>query len=180
MNSVWQPVMNDYTIIEQIGKGSFGKVIKAKCKNTGKEVAIKLIENIFNEANHARHVLRELHLMHELTNIPGNIFTTKLLDIVLPITENSGSNKFKDIFIVMDYVQQDLVKLFTTNRPDEFTEDHVVCIMYNALCALNFLDTANVIHRDLKCENILISEKNGIKICDFGYARTLPCEIDDH
>ena len=104
----------------------------------------------------------------------GNIFTTKLLDIILPITENDASKKFNDIFIVMEHVQQDLATLFTTNRPDNFSEDHVICIMYNALCAINFLDSANVIHRDLKCDNILISKRNGIKICDFGYARTLP------
>lgn len=46
--------------------------------------------------------------------------------------------------------------------------------MYNILCSLNFLETANVIHRDLKPGNILITDKCGIQICDFGFARTLP------
>ena len=57
-------------------------------------------------------------------------------------------------------------------QPPSFTEDHIVTIFYNILCALNFLHSANVVHRDLKPANILIDGECGIKICDFGLART--------
>ena len=45
--------------------------------------------------------------------------------------------------------------------------------MYNFLCAINFLHSANIMHRDLKSENILIDDECRIKICDFGMARTM-------
>lgn len=53
-------------------------------------------------------------------------------------------------------------------------EEHMTIIMYNILCCMNFIHTSNVIHRDIKPGNILIQNDCGIKICDFGLARTLP------
>ena len=49
-------------------------------------------------------------------------------------------------------------------------------ILYNLLCAVNFMHSANVMHRDIKPSNILIDEKCNIKICDFGISRTIPEE----
>ena len=54
----------------------------------------------------------------------------------------------------------------------EFSEQHIIIILYNILCALNFLHTANVIHRDIKPSNILIDDECGVKFCDFGLSRT--------
>lgn len=50
----------------------------------------------------------------------------------------------------------------------------MVLILYNILCGLKFLHSANVLHRDLKPANILIDENCNIKFCDFGLSRTLP------
>ena len=47
-------------------------------------------------------------------------------------------------------------------------------MLYNILCAIKYIHSANVIHRDLKANNILINEDCIIKICDFGISRTLP------
>jgi len=81
---------------------------------------------------------------------------------------------FDSIFIVMDFVERDISSLFSRDRPLEFNEEHVMCIFYNILCAMNFLETANILHRDLKPSNILIGDDCRIKICDFGFARTMP------
>ena len=53
----------------------------------------------------------------------------------------------------------------------------MLTILYNLLCSLKFLHSANVIHRDIKPGNILIDNYCSIKICDFGLARTLPNEL---
>ena len=47
-------------------------------------------------------------------------------------------------------------------------------IIYKLLCALKYLHSANVIHRDLKPGNILINSNGDVKVCDFGIARSLP------
>ena len=54
------------------------------------------------------------------------------------------------------------------------SHDQLKLIFYNLLCAIKFMHSANVLHRDLKPGNILINEDCQIKICDFGIARTLP------
>lgn len=76
----------------------------------------------------------------------------------------------------MDYTSHDLKKMFNakTGSNFSFTEDHCVTILYNLLCAMNFMHSANIVHRDIKPSNILIDGQCGVKICDFGLSRTLP------
>lgn len=155
-----------------IGEGSFGQVVKARNKNTGQMVAIKLIRNIFRNIYECRKVLREITIMRQLTRMRTNLFTPELVDIVIP--RESENKKFTDIFIVMEHFDQDLRAVFTNVDPNQFTEEHVKTLMYNMLCAINFLHSANVVHRDLKPSNVLITDECNVKICDFGLARTLP------
>lgn len=74
----------------------------------------------------------------------------------------------------MEYFDSDLKKML--NKSDElaFTEDHVITIMYNILCALNMVHTSNIMHRDIKPANILIDEYCHVRLCDFGLARPVP------
>ena len=79
----------------------------------------------------------------------------------------------KQVFIIMDYEDNDLKSMLNMTNTIEFTEDHVITILYNILCALNFLHKQNVMHRDIKPSNILINRHCQVKLCDFGLARTL-------
>ena len=78
------------------------------------------------------------------------------------------------LFIVMEYFESDFRKLIERDSNVNFQEQHIVILMYNALCALNFLHSANVVHRDIKPGNLLLNSQCNIKICDFGLSRTLP------
>lgn len=57
---------------------------------------------------------------------------------------------------------------------EEIEEDHVISIIYNILSAMNFLHSANIVHRDMKPANILLDDNCQVKICDFGIARCMP------
>ena len=54
------------------------------------------------------------------------------------------------------------------------SEEHAIIILYNLLCALNHIHSANIMHRDIKSSNLLIDDKCNIRICDFGLARNIP------
>lgn len=101
-----------------------------------------------------------------------NVFTTKLYDIIIP----GDMDTFDSLFLVMDFTSHDVKKMFNSKVGSNFsfTEDHCVTIVYNLLCAMNFMHTANIVHRDIKPSNILIDGQCGVKICDFGLSRTLP------
>jgi len=72
----------------------------------------------------------------------------------------------------MDYVASDLNKMLSSVKEDEFSEDHAKLICYNILCAIAFMHSAGVMHRDIKPGNLLINDKLDIQICDFGLGRT--------
>ena len=53
-------------------------------------------------------------------------------------------------------------------------EELTIELLFKMMCALNFIHKANVIHRDLKPGNILVSTSCEVFLCDFGLARTQP------
>jgi len=71
---------------EFLGAGTYGQVVKARCKVTGNTVALKLIKNPVRCAYHARLVLREISILRKLSKLKDNVFTVKLLDVLLPNT----------------------------------------------------------------------------------------------
>lgn len=78
----------------------------------------------------------------------------------------------------MDYVESNLNTIIDSADELNLSEEHVVTIMYNLLCSINFLHKSNIIHRDIKPANILIDSKCVPVICDFGLARTCPKSND--
>ena len=125
-------------------------------------VAIKKIQCGPTESYRFKYILREVQILRKLSKMPGNVFTTKLLDIVVPIPSEDGTIT---IFLVMSFVDQDLNKVLKVKN---FSEEHMIIIFYNLLCALQFLHSANIMHRDIKPGNILVTKDCQIKICDFG------------
>lgn len=74
----------------------------------------------------------------------------------------------------MDYVESDVKKVIETVKYGTIlSEDHIVTLLYNILCSVNFLHSANLIHRDLKPDNLLMNSSCEIKIADFGLSRPL-------
>ena len=86
----------------------------------------------------------------------------------------SDQNNLNHIFLVMELGERDLASLLKNNKNFSLDEGHIITIMYNILCAFNFLHSANIIHRDIKPANILIDDNCSIKICDFGIAWVMP------
>ena len=68
---------------------------------TGKIFAIKHIKKPFQSAYTTKSILREIQIMRHLTQMEGNVHTTKLYDIL-------HTDDLSDIFLVMDYMETDL------------------------------------------------------------------------
>ena len=105
--------------------------------------------------------------MRNLSLIPKNIFTVRVVNI-------KATSDLNTVFVIMDYVDNDLKKILNLSNTMQFTETHVITLTYNILCALNLLHKLNIMHRDIKPENILVNRDCQVKICDFGLSRTVP------
>ena len=93
-----------------------------------------------------------------------NVHTSKILDLIV-------SDDFSNVFIVMNYVNNDL-KSVLKNTHEGLSQEVITAILFKLLCALSFIHKANVMHRDLKPSNILIDQDLTVLLCDFGLART--------
>ena len=120
-----------------------------------------------------RAVEREIDLLYKFGKMNENKYTTQLLDAFYPKEAEEDPKLLQDVFLVMEYISHDLADLIGDTS---FTmkENQAKVIVYNILLSLKFLHSANVIHRDLKPGNILISSDCTVKLCDFGMARSLP------
>ena len=102
----------------------------------------------------------------------NNKHTTALLDVIV-----DSHFEHDYMFLVMDHVDSDLKKVFNSSKKIEFNEDHVLIILYNTLCAMNYLHSTGIMHRDIKPANILIDSECQVKLCDFGFSRTVPTSL---
>lgn len=75
----------------------------------------------------------------------------------------------------MEYIETDLDQLM--KHQIDFTEHHLIKVIYNTLLAITFVHQCNVMHRDIKPANILLDSKCHVKVCDFGLARSLPQSV---
>lgn len=79
---------------------------------------------------------------------------------------------FDCVFLVLEYIAYDMKK-FLSKTSCQIEFDHLKVITYNLLCAVNYLHSVNVMHRDIKPKNILIDCNCNIKITGLGQARTI-------
>lgn len=156
--------MTDYTTIEQLGKGTFGVVMKAKQNKTDKLVAIKKL--IIHDTKNGFPVtaFREITIMKKFKHL-NNL---QLLDLIFE--PSSDTSKPGIFYTVTPYISSDLNGLL--NNPNvKLTVPHIKCIMLQVLEGINYVHQQNYLHRDIKTANILLDYFGVVKIADFGLAR---------
>ena len=79
-----------------------------------------------------------------------------------------------DVFMVFEFVDYDLSGLLKA-KPDLFNNrDRVKSYLRQLLDGVSFLHSKNILHRDIKSANLLVTKGNVLKIADWGLARTIP------
>ncbi|KAL9245892.1 hypothetical protein vseg_019491 [Gypsophila vaccaria] len=152
-----------YQPITGVGSGSYGVVCSSINTTTNEKVAIKKIANVFNDEVDALRALRELKILRHLRH--ENVIALK--DVVIA---SNCKTDFSDVYLVSELMDTDLHSIIQSSQP--LTRDHIKYFMFQLLRGLNYLHSANILHRDLKPKNLLINANCDLKICDFGLART--------
>lgn len=156
-----------YEIIKQLGEGAYGVVVAAKDKSNGLKVAIKKIKDAVEDKEQGKLLLRELRL---LRHFRGHENIVCIKDI---IETPKGQSKFKDIFIITDLMDTDLHRIIRSSQG--LSDDHVRYFTYQILRGLKYIHSADVMHRDLKPNNLLVNANCDLKICDLVNAPPPPC-----
>ena len=78
----------------------------------------------------------------------NNIYVPKLFDLIVP--DQIQVNQVCYLFIVLEYEETDLQKVIESVPKLKFSEAHLIKILYNMLCAMNYIHSAGIMHRDIK------------------------------
>lgn len=146
-----------YEKVEKIGEGTYGTVYKAKDRESGDIVALKIVRLDEDDEGVPSAALREICILKELKH--PNI--VRLLDVL---------HRSLRLTMVFEYCDQDLKKYFD-GLATVISPKTVQSFYFQLLRGLAYCHRHNIFHRDLKPQNILISKKGELKLADFGLAR---------
>ncbi len=149
-----------YEILKTLGVGGMGAVYKAKDRELNRMVALKVIRpDLARNASIVERFKQELRLSHQVTH--------KNVIRIYDLGEGEGVK-----FITMEFIEgQDLRSLI--QEKTKFSPAEAVEIMRQVCQALEAAHSVEVIHRDLKPQNIMRDTTGRILVMDFGLARTI-------
>lgn len=149
-----------YTILEEIGKGRYGVVKRAVEVKNGELRAAKFVRTLKRQDR--ENVADEIDIMNSLRH-------------PLLLRLFAAYNLPKDVVMILEYVSGG--ELFERVVDDDFTLTERDCILFmRQICeAVAYIHSQNIVHLDLKPENIMCTSRSChvIKLIDFGLARRL-------
>jgi len=155
-------ISEKYTIEKLIGNGTFSVVFKAKEKMCNRTVAIKALYKDTYQKGSIKYLKAETKAMGLLWGHPN---------IVAVHTVEPGDDNYI-AYIVMEYVDNSDLRNFI-NRKQKNTLEDILCIGIDICNALSHAHSYNIIHRDIKPKNILLTKELSAKLSDFSVAQIL-------
>ena len=170
-------LVEDLTLLKCLGKGAFGQVYLTSKQGSKQKYATKKIDKKFTQNPRAKKYLdNEINILKEIDH--PNII--KLIDV-------KETNQF--YYLVMELCNggglSDCLEDYKNAYKRPFPEETVQYLMRQIVDGINYLHKRNILHRDIKLDNILVNfdsdedKKNRnmlkakVKIIDFGFARHL-------
>ncbi|XP_055686070.1 serine/threonine-protein kinase mig-15 isoform X7 [Lutzomyia longipalpis] len=154
-----------FELIEVVGNGTYGQVYKGRHTKTGQLAAIKVMDVTEEEE---QEIKLEINVLKKYSN-HRNIATYYGAFI-----KKSPAGKDDQLWLVMEYCGAgsvtDLVK---STKGQSLKEEWIAYICREILRGLSYLHTNKVIHRDIKGQNVLLTDNAEVKLVDFGVSAQL-------
>ena len=156
-----------YVVIRQIGKGGMGEVYLAKHKTLGIFRALKVLpKSADDKADQYDRFIREAKLASEIRhpNVVG------VMDV-----ETDSATGFS--YIIMEYVDGGSLRNSLT-ASKRLSEEQAVVIVEAVASALQAAEEHDIVHRDIKPDNIMFTKRGEVKLADLGIAKISGKEND--
>lgn len=151
--------MNKYEILGVVGEGAYGVVLKCRHKESGDMVAVKKFKDSEENDDVKRTTLRELKMLRTLKQ-----------ENIVELRE--AFRRKGKLYLVFEYVERNMLELLE-EMPNGVPTEKVKSYTYQLCKAIQWCHCQDIIHRDIKPENLLISKNDTLKLCDFGFARSI-------
>mmetsp|Transcript_16592 Transcript_16592/g.41980 ORF Transcript_16592/g.41980 Transcript_16592/m.41980 type:complete len:604 (-) Transcript_16592:71-1882(-) len=151
--------MNKYEVLGVVGEGAYGVVLRCRNKDTGEIVAIKKFKESEDDEIVRKTTLREVKILRMLKH-----------ENIVELRE--AFRRKGKLYLVFEYVEKNLLEileLHSSGLPPELVRKYI----YQLCRAIAWCHEHDVVHRDIKPENLLMNPDHSLKLCDFGFARTL-------
>ncbi|MDH4157894.1 MAG: protein kinase [candidate division Zixibacteria bacterium] len=159
-----------FTILRKLGQGGMGEVYLAEDEKLNRKVALKiLLSDYFDSAERMERFDREARMAAQVNH--SNVMS--IYDVGSAADPETGEELH---YIVMEYVEGDsLTKYLGKGKPDLTSTLRLAEKIAAGLAAAHKL---NIVHRDIKADNIIIDPEGEPKILDFGLAKpTEPAQM---
>ncbi|EAY18256.1 CAMK family protein kinase [Trichomonas vaginalis G3] len=153
-----QDPMSRYKRIQQIGKGSYGKVYLMKDNKNGDYVVVKTIKIKGSDDSSRKTAQKEATLL-------SNLRHPNIIAYIDSFYTPQG-----DFSIVLEYADgKDLQKYLESH--EEIKEKKVLQIFTQIILGLEYIHSQNILHRDIKTANVFLFKRGLVKLGDFGISR---------
>jgi tetratricopeptide (TPR) repeat protein/tRNA A-37 threonylcarbamoyl transferase component Bud32 len=151
-----------YLVVEEVGSGAMGRVVRAYDPKLHREVALKLVETL-KKADTAARLLREAQAMAQLSH--PNVVAVFDVETV---SESKGKPP-SVVYIAMEFVRGRTLEEWVNGK--ERTWEEIVPQYVAAARGLSAAHAAGLVHRDFKPANVLVGTDGRIRVTDFGLVR---------
>lgn len=151
--------------VHELGSGTYGMVTTGRSRKDGKPVALKRMnlpsmEQGQKRLDHEIYTMREVDTLRRVGDHPNII---QLLDVCRDTNNN--------VYLVFDLIDNDLLGILNYAASSHLMANQISGYMKDLFEALAYIHEHHIMHRDVKCDNILVTRDGLVKLADFGMAR---------
>lgn len=160
--------IDDYRVLNLLGKGGFACVYKARSLKTGMEVAIKMIDKkLMKAAGMVTRVKKEVEIHSRLKH-------PSILELYTYFEDNNY------VYLVIEMCHNGELQRYLKSNCKVLSEDEARHFMRQIVEGMLYLHSYGILHRDLTLANLLLTKSMDVKIADFGLATRLNGPEEKH